>query len=86
MLGHRSEQLRTFRGSVFPARRSPQPFRPLALELVGLADAVSLDEVRQAVDQVVAHNHPLAVTEQSCDTDLGVTIFATPGPQLPFDR
>ena len=69
-----AEQLRTFRGQLFAGAEHLERFGK-SLRLVGLHDRVSLDEVAQAVEQVVSRNIDF-IPEVS---DLGVTLFATPG-------
>ena len=68
-----AEQLRTFGGKMFLI---DEHFARLqsSLNIVGIDD-VDLSAIRSAVQEVVEHNHPL----QPEGSDLGVTIFVTPG-------
>jgi len=73
-----TEQLRTFSGRLF----LPEPHaRRLArsLDLIGLAPAVTIDEIMAAAAAVAAHNHSLLPRADGPPSDLGLVIFVTAG-------
>jgi branched-subunit amino acid aminotransferase/4-amino-4-deoxychorismate lyase len=70
-----AEQLRTFGGKVF---RRDEHLRRLtrSLEIVGVEPGLSTSEMAEIAARVVEHNH--ALLEEG--SDLGLSIFVTPGP------
>ena len=84
-----TEQFRTFRGRIFlpddHARRLAE-----SLAVVGIAAAVTIDEMLAAAERIASHNHQLAAsaaaghlgqafTADDPGPDLGLVIFVTPG-------
>lgn len=70
-----TEQLRTFGGKLF---RLDEHLERLAssLEIVGVQPPESMSQIRDAAEEVIAKNYPLAPS----GGDLGLCIFVTPGP------
>ena len=70
-----SEQLRTFGGRLF---RLEEHLARLAnsLRIVGVTPKLSLEQLGEAAQQLVARNHPLL----AAGDDLGLSMFITPGP------
>jgi len=70
-----SEQLRTFGGRVFRLQEHLDRFAH-SLAVVGITLSQSCAELAAAAAELVARNHPLL----AAGDDLGVSLFATPGP------
>ncbi|MCC9609280.1 aminotransferase class IV [Blastopirellula sp. JC732] len=68
------EQLRTFGGKVFRLEQHLARLRD-SLTIVGLEIPFSDADLSQAVQEIIAHNHPLLTPGD----DLGVGMFITPG-------
>ncbi len=67
-----AEQLRTFRGELFQLAEHLNRLRT-SLQIVGVD--VDITAIEDAAKQIVKHNYAL----EDSNTDLGVTIFVTPG-------
>ncbi len=70
-----AEQLRTFRGEPFQVSAHLQRMWR-GLQYVGISLPVSRAELHAIIDQVIDHNRKLIDPSD----DLGITVFATPGP------
>lgn len=70
-----AEQLRTFAGKIF---HLDQHLARLAhsLEIIGVDPCMTLAELGDVAQELVARNHPLLASGD----DLGLSIFVTPGP------
>ncbi len=76
-----AEQVRTFAGKLF---RLDDHLARLArsLEIIGLDPGMSLDELGETSRELVLRNHPLL----PAGSDLGLSIFVTPGEYPTFAR
>ncbi len=70
-----TEQLRTFAGKLFCLAEHLQRLQR-SLEIIDLDPGISLSEIAQLAEEIVAKNYPLL----SPGEDLGLGIFVTPGP------
>ncbi|MDG2380808.1 MAG: aminotransferase class IV [Pirellulaceae bacterium] len=69
-----AEQLRTFAGRPFQVNRHLDRMA-IGIEAVGLTDQVSRDQLEEVIGHVAEQNH----TELHSNSDLGITVFVTPG-------
>ena len=71
------ERLRTYKGMPFAVDRHLQRFKQ-TLSSIGLPSRVTIDQVGQLIDEVI-HRNTNWIAQQ---TDVGITIWATPGRSL----
>ncbi|MCP4191450.1 MAG: aminotransferase class IV [Planctomycetaceae bacterium] len=69
-----AEQLRTFAGRPFQVTHHLDRME-IGIEAVGLTDQVSRDQLEKAISHVAKQNH----SELGHKSDLGITVFVTPG-------
>jgi branched-subunit amino acid aminotransferase/4-amino-4-deoxychorismate lyase len=74
-----TEQLRTFGGRLFRPERHFERLQH-SLEVCGIEPGVGIDEIARIAEELVGRNHPLLAPGD----DLGLVIFATPGPYAPL--
>ncbi len=76
-----SERLRTFGGQLFQLDRHLQRLQH-SLQIVQVDAGFTRQQLSEAANQLVGHNHRLL----EAGDDLGLSLFVTPGKTLPLDQ